>query len=392
MDMEHILKQVDWLDEERRKDKNKLSSLDERLKSLEGNFPPINQQLKELSGEITRLATQLARMDSYDETLLQTRIENKENLDDIKKEFTRREDEVEKLRRAEIRNLDNTIADLKKNLEKMPELEHNIKARVDEEQRLSRQIDDVRNRIGVVKRSDEEYTRQIRLLDDGRRQDSKRLTDLLGEVAAMRKRVDEQRGQLELSSSTLKKLDTRLSEMAVIETERREALNSFLENQTLKEVERERIWKDWNSRFDQIQTQTTDIETNLQTLDATHRSIKRTQQAVDDLAQKAERRINEITEVQRLSEERFRQEWVTFKADDQKRWTNYTLTIEEQRGESQRQQGGLEDKVTGIEDEMQEIKDLLYQMNELTEKRLQALLAVTHEWVSSFERSVGRST
>ena len=32
-----------------------------------------------------------------------------------------------------------------------------------------------------------------------------------------------------------------------------------------------------------------------------------------------ERRINEITEMERLTEERFRQEWVTFKADDQKR-------------------------------------------------------------------------
>ena len=32
-----------------------------------------------------------------------------------------------------------------------------------------------------------------------------------------------------------------------------------------------------------------------------------------------------------LTEERFRQEWVNFKADDQKRWTNYTLAQEEQQ-------------------------------------------------------------
>ena len=43
------------------------------------------------------------------------------------------------------------------------------------------------------------------------------------------------------------------------------------------------------------------------------------------MKQRFDRRLNEITEMQRLVEERFRQEWVSFKADDQKRWTNYTL-------------------------------------------------------------------
>ena len=98
-----------------------------------------------------------------------------------------------------------------------------------------------------------------------------------------------------------------------------------------------------------------------------------------------------IQKIQRLAEERFRQEWVTFKADDQKRWTNFTLTIEEQRNESLRQSEKLAEKVTHIEDTIQEIQDLLQQMSEQTEKRLQSLLATTHEWVTSYERSVGRS-
>ena len=97
-----------------------------------------------------------------------------------------------------------------------------------------------------------------------------------------------------------------------------------------------------------------------------------------------------MTEIQRLSEERFRQEWVTFKADDQKRWTNYALTQEEQRDEANRQYEKLAERVTQIEDNNLVVQDLLQQMNELTEKRLQVLLATVSEWVSSFERSIGR--
>jgi len=392
MNMEQISKQVDWLDEERRKDKTKIGSLDTRLEGLEESISSFTRQIKELSGELTRLNTLVTRMEQFDETILKLRVDQQQQLGELEKQISKREEEGEKLRRVEISSLDGSISEIRKELEQFPEIQRSLNQRIDEEMRITRTMDEVRNRIENVRRSEEEYTRSFRLLEDGRRQDTKRLTDLLGETSAIRKRVDEHRGQIEMASSSLKKLETRLDEMIVVETERREALNSFLENQAMKEVERDRVWKDWTTRFDLIETQTTELEESLQSLDTTHRSIKRTQGEVDDLSQKVERRINEITEIQRLSEERFRQEWVTFKADDQKRWTNYTLTMEEQNSESQRQQEKLTGRVTHLEDDLQEIKDLLYQMADHTEKRMQALLAMTHEWVSSYERSVGRAT
>ena len=167
--------------------------------------------------------------------------------------------------------------------------------------------------------------------------------------------------------------------------------SNFIEHQSLKDVERERLWKDWQLRFQTIDSQTADISTTLQNMEATNRAVKRSQQAIDELSQKVERRINEITEIQRLSEERFRQDWVTFKADDQKRWTNYTLTLDEQRGETHRQYEKLSDKVIQLEDTFQELQDIIQLMNEQTEKRLQTLLTMTHEWMTSFERGLGRS-
>jgi chromosome segregation ATPase len=391
MEMEQILKQVDWLDDERRKDKTRLGALEERMTALEGNIPPLAREIKDLSGEITRLSTLISRMDHFDEAMLQQRIETKKYFEELERQIQKRDEEGEKVRRVEIHALENSLADLRKELDPLPDIKRSLKVRMDEENRLAKLIDEVRARIENVRRSEEEYTRSFRLLDDGRRQDSKRLTDLQGEVAALRKRLDEERGKVELNSNALKKTETRLNEMAILESERRESLENFLENQALRQVERDRTWKEWQARFEIIETQTADVEGHLQNLETTHREVKRSQQAVDELAQKVDRRINEITEIQRLSEERFRQEWVTFKADDQKRWTNYTLTIEEQRGESRRQYDKLADRVTHLEDTIQEVQDLIHQMNEQTEKRLQTLLSSVHDWVSGFENSIGRS-
>lgn len=390
MEVEQILKQVDWLDEERRKDKTKLGSLEERIAALESNISPFSHQIKSLSSDFVRLETLMGRMNDFDVTLGLQRAETKQNLDEVEKQLKKQIEESEKVRRVELRALETTQAEMRKELEPIPELKRSLKARVDEENRLGRSIDEVRARVETVRRSEEEYTRTYRLLEDGRRQDAKKITDLQGEVAAVRKRTDEQRGQIELASSSIRKIETRLNELNMVENERREAQNAFLESQALLQVERERVWKDWQNRFETIEAQTQDIETNLQALENTHRAVKRSQQTVDEVSVKVERRINEVAEIQRLAEERFRQEWVTFKADDQKRWTNYTLTLEEQRGEAGRQYEALSNRVTRLEDGIQEIQDLLHMMNEQTEKRLQALLGVAHEWMAAYERSAGR--
>jgi len=390
MELEQLSKQVDWLDEERRKDKTRITSLEERINALEGNITALIHQNKEQSGEISRQGTLLSRIDNIDETILQSRIETKQKFEEQEKLFRNREAEIEKIRRSEIFSLENSQAEIRKELEQLVEIRRNLKIRMDEEIRLARIIDELRNRFETMRRNDEEYTRTIRLLDDGRRQDSKRLTDLTGEIAALRKRSDDNIGKIELNTISVKKLETKLNETVAVEAERREVFINFLNTQNLREVERDRVWKEWQLRFQLIETQAKDIENSLQALDATQRTVKRTQQVVEELSQKAERRINEITEVQRLSEERFRQEWVTFKADDQKRWTNYTLTLDEQRNEAVRQHEKLADRVIMLGDTAQEIQDILGQMNEQSEKQLQTLLSLVHEWVSTYERTIGR--
>lgn len=391
MDIEQLQKRIQWIEEDRRKEKDSLALLENKVTGLEGGIAALIQQVKDQSGEIIRLSAIIIRMDQYDQSLIKTRVENKQSLDDLDKTIKLRIDEAEKFHQAEARSLENSVLELQKQLEAIPRLEKNIQSRVDFEIAIRRSLDELRNNIDAVRVEEEEYTRTIRLLEDGRRQDAKRIVDLQGEVNALRKRMDDQRGQTELVNTSLHKLETRLSELVTIEGERRDMITNFLDKQAVTQVDRERVWKEWQSKFDTIEKQAMDIESQLISLDSTHRDVKRTQTVLEELTQRVERRINEITEIQRLSEDRFRQEWVSFKGDDQKRWTNYTLTLEEQRNEVARQHEKLAEKVTHIEDTIQEIQDILQQMNEQSEKQLQSLLAITHEWVTSFERSIGRT-
>lgn len=391
MDSDQILKQLEWLDGERRKDKDIIAKQEDRIASLEGNIAAAHQQIKDLSGDIVRLTAVSGRMDGFDGAMLQQRIEVNRQFEEIEKQSRKREEELEKLRRIEMRAVDGSLAEMGKQLEAISGLRRSMQARIEEETRLARLIDELRIKVQEMNRNEEEYSRLYRLIEDGRRQDSKRLVDLQGEVTALRKRADEQRGQGELLAANLRKAEARLNELTTVDVERRDALTGFLEKQALGQVEYERTWKEWQKRIETMDRQASEMDAQLVSIDETHRSVKRLKESTDELIQRVERRINEITEVQRLAEDRFRQEWVTFKTDDQKRWTNYTLTQEEQRGEIVRNFERMAEQVTHLDDTMQELQDLIQQMNEQNEKRIQSLLALIHDWVADYERMEGRA-
>lgn len=389
MELEQLIKHIEWLDDERRKDKDAIAKQEDRISSLEGNLRGAHQEIKELGGEISRLAAIISRMDQFDESLVNLRIESTRQFEEIDKMEKRRLEEIEKVRRVEMRSVESGLAEVRKEIEAIAGMKRAIQARVEEEARLAKNIDELKVKIQELNRSEEEHSRKYRLIEESRRQDSKRLVDLQGEVSVIRKRSDEIRGQTELAMTNFRKAEGRLKELQETEHERSILQEEFLERQALYQVERDRTWKEWESRFEAIERQAADVVNHIQTLDATHRTVKRAKEALDELAERVDRRITEFTEVQRLAEERFRQDWVTFKADDQKRWTNYTLTQEEQRGEIHRHLDKLSERITHLEDGIQEMHDLLEEMNNHTEKRLQSLLALTHEWVAAYERALG---
>lgn len=395
MDVETTLEQLKsnlaWLENERRKDKSAIDTLEARVANLEHNLPPLQQQIGQLSTDLTRIATQLTRFDQIENTLLQVRIETNRSLESIEKQRTESNREMEKARLADLESLNKSIGEVRRALDPIPDLKKSLQSRMEEDFRLSRLIEEVDKKITDYKRSDEEIKRQVRMLEESQHQDNKRLTDLQGEQSALRKRQDEQRGKVDLNFENTRKLEMRLGEILAAETERRATQATFIEKQSLWVVERDRGWKDMESRFEGITKQAANLDSQLQTMDATQRAVKRSQEAFDDITQRFERRLNEITEMQRLVEDRFRQEWVAYKADDQKRWTNYTIAQEEMQREFNRAIEKNNERLILLEDSGLEVRDQIHLVIDDEQKRLQSLVSVVHEWLEGYQRTFGTS-
>ncbi|MBI9046217.1 MAG: hypothetical protein JEZ06_17115 [Anaerolineaceae bacterium] len=389
MEFEQIIQRLEWLDDERRKDKNLIALLQEKVEHLEGNSSTLANQNKELTSEVSHISAVLSRFDQIEERLSKLKVEYGRQFEEIEKTRIDQNREAEKTRRKEVEQINQSIGEIRKLQIPLSELEKQNGLRVEEEFRLGTLVDEMRNKLLESGRVDEEYQRTVRLMEESRRQDAKRVNDLQSEVSALRKRSDEQRGKLDLANESNRKLELRINELQSSEAERKQSQSNFIEHQNVIDLDREKIWKDWDMRFNEILDQSTNVDSQLLALESTQRSLKRSQDSFEEITQRFDRRVNELTEMQRLAEERFRQEWATFKADDQKRWSNYTLAEEENLREIDKQFDKVGQRLGSLEDLTQEVNDMVTHLSGEIQKRLHLVLQMTNDWLEDFDQIPG---
>jgi len=389
MDFEQIVKRLQWLDEEHRKDKAAIIELEERIAAFEGNIDTVAKQIKPLEKDIAALTPNSARIDQFEVIVGKQREEMKAALDDLEKKYLKREKDLIAQHQKDLEPFNKEIDKLKKSLTEIPPIKRELKSRATEETRLHEEIKALRPPIDEAKRAAEEASRVQRVFDENRKQDMKRIADLQGELTALRKRIDDTRTVADSSVDSYKHWEGRIKELMVSENDRKAAQKEFIEKQSIAQLDRERAYKEWNNSYTEFQKQTEKLDSQTQALEDTLRSAKRAQETYNELNTKLERRINEVTEMQRLAEDRLRQEWVTFRADDQKRWTGYTLSQDESGKDAKKSIQKLEERIAKLDESFQVTQDQLQQTTDATEQQLQELMNVAHEWLSAYERIMG---
>ena len=388
MEFEQIIKQLDWLDEERRKDKATIAAQVEHIAILNNKVETLTEKIKPLESAIESYMPLAARVEQFDAFLSQQREEVNAVFEKLEREAKKRDKNTKESFLKEFAPLNEAITDIESKID-FSHLERGLKAREAEDLRLSALFTEIKASFDEVIKSNKDLKYAQNLYEDNRLQDIKRLSDTQGEIVALRKRLDEEREKHQLNADTLKNIDMRVAEVLASEHKRKQEQSEFFEKFSIEQIDRERAWKEWIKEADKFNEKTELLESHLQASDEATRAAKKAKEAYEEISQKVERRVNEIVEMQRLLEDRLRQEWVTFKADDQKRWTGYGLTQDETMKNLKKALEKVEKGITELNDESQTIQDQLHQTASLTEHQMQELMNWAHEWLTASERVMG---
>lgn len=388
MEFEQIAKRLEWLDKQQSQNKEALTKLDERLNSFETTVNAATKQIKAATKQITDIAPATKRVEQFETLISKQRADIIKLIEENEKIRLKAEKETLKRTQAEFESIDKAIAQIKA-ATNLQDIKKELKDRGNELQRVLNNISDLKSQVDDAVRASDNVSHAIRALDEPRKNDLKRITDLQGEVTAIRKRLEENKEKNIITADSIRNIENRFSDLLVSESERKQAQTAFLEQQAIAQIDRDRAWKEWKERFDSFQKETSSIDAHIQALDEALRGAKKAQDTYVELNTKLERRISEVTEMQRLAEDRLRQEWVSFKADDQKRWTGYSLSSEESFRDIRKDVQKVTETITTIDDVSQSLQDQLHQTTDITEKQLQELMNVVHEWMTSYQRVMG---
>jgi chromosome segregation ATPase len=353
---------------------------------LEEKLAASNKKYLVIDSDITRLRTSMAQVDDFETSLADFRLNRKKDFKDQEKLVKSWITDAKKDLRTRIQGIATTQKKQIEDFKRVKDLEKDMKTRIEEEARFNASLREIESGFSDVQKEYKEYQRYSKTAKAERQKEAKRVADLQGEQTALRKRADEMRGMLDLVNSDYQKIKNRLQEFESIRRDLKSVQDTFLEEANLKNTERENTWKNWMTRFDNIEKQAQDLDEQMTRLDSTQRGVKRMQDELKDLSSLLDRRVNEITEMQRLADEKFRAEWTTFTTDDQKRWTNYTLAQKEQNKLMERQYKEDEERISLLEDGLQDIEDQLGQISKYSENQLQSLLGLMKEWAGEFEQ------
>lgn len=381
--LEQLEKRVEWLDNERRNDKTALASLQNRLTGLETENIALRKQLKEMEMEISGLQNQFSSLDKYDNRIERLNIDLTKQVRDVNERAEMNLNEAVKRVKLDIEANRRSLSEVVQLAEQLESVRNEQKSAKLEDSRLARLIEELKQKVLEVSRFDEEYRRSQHLLEENYRQENKRLTDMQGELAALRKRVEETRSRFDVFSDSFRSLDTRITELLTYEKDRRDAQAIFIEKVNSSLVDKEKSFRIWENRFEEIDRINLALSSQFEALEASKKAVDKSITGAEEVIERFERRINEISEIQRLNDERFRQEWNSFKGDDLKRWTNYLLGQEEQLRVLSQRLGSAQEELEALKDSSQKSRDDFDKLTRETYRYVQAILGAHQESIQN---------
>jgi chromosome segregation ATPase len=390
MEIEQLEKRLEWLDDERRKDKSTIATLENKIEKLEDKLNASKKEVSTLTGSLSQFNLVFGKIEQLEKNLAETKIDLGKIGEGLERSRKESEHEQELKRISDMDGITSTILEIRKITLPIPDLKKGQKIIDTDISVLKQQVQNLDNKFVSNQEVYDEYQRAQKMFDDSRKTENKRITDLQGEISAYRKRGDELRSKIDLALENMRNIEARIIEITASETDRRQSQVAFMEKQNQQQVIRERTLKDGMQKIEQVTQNSALYEAQFKNLEDTLRTIRKTKDQLEDATQKIDRRVNEITEMHRLNEDHFRQEWITFKADDQKRWANYNLIMDEQQKDNQRQEEKLDKRVVHLEDLTLDMSDTIANIHNETEKRMQNLLSLAHDWLSSYERLLGK--
>jgi chromosome segregation ATPase len=379
MDLETIVKHIEDLESQLSSLKKSVASQNSRIGDLDDKAVNILEKSRETNNEVSKLRSAINGLNQFDPALTKLRVDIGRQLEEIEKRNQLNVKMLEKVHNDEVNSVNQTLEKTKRELS--AQIDERFKRFSDENIRMATSFKETEKKVEEKINSDDSFKLNMHSLVSEFNQNKKVVDNLTAEFDVFKKRMEEVRFKSENLLDDIRNNESRLNEIVATENERKQTFIEIIEQQTLIRNERDRIWKDWENQFNDSINQVYKLIPDLQNQQV---ELRKTKESFEEITQKFERRINELTEMFRLMDEKFRKEWATFRSDLEKRWSGVTLLMEDKQQDFSSELDKINDRILLVEDSTHDMQEVLILMSKEIQKGMQGLMNMVNGWMDAF--------
>lgn len=355
MDINQLSRQLQYYDEERRKDREMIVQLQGRVEALTRELDARSRYAVGLEATLSELRGQISRAMGWTSAVEQLRAEFSQGIsrvDDVRQKADR---DTQRVRQLESESVMRLINETKKEIKPYARYAEEIEARKLEDARLAELIGRVQVQTLDIERRLDQPAAAIAYLEEQRRQDNRRILSLEQELPDVKRRIELFPPQLLLLDEAVRRKQTEIEEAAkLLETQ-----SQLLENQRVGDIRRERQFAEYVETIEKIKQRAEDIATQTTGFVQMREEVRRSVTEIPEFLNRMEVRINEVFELQRDAEERAKRIAETFRDKIEKLQQEFMVSQDEKWHPRDKRISEQDERIDIIEGEFSKIPTIM---------------------------------
>jgi chromosome segregation ATPase len=380
MELGEINQRLSYLDEERRKDKESITTLQERVHAQNGIIEAQKRQIQELEGLVANTRAELVKFTHIERSLEQLREElilligsNEEKREKSYQELTR-------LREVEQDTIGRQISELRNELRPIPRYEEEIQSLRTEIGRHNAPLVALQHQLADLEKRSEDRVQSVVFLEEQRRQDARRIAQAEAELPKLKQEINDLVDRLPLLEQAIQVKNKEIDRAAGLLRQQAEVI----ENQRVSEFRWERQVAEWAKLVEQIKQETANMSAQTVRMHEQQELVRRSLADLDPFRERIERRQDEMAEIQRLAEDRQKRTLEEWQTEREKAWQRFRLDHDERWRENARFNEKRHTRLAFIESYVRELSAQIEALWDVSEAWAESIMIGPREWLSTW--------
>jgi hypothetical protein len=333
MDVGQLTQMTTWLDEEHRRDKAELVRIQQRVESQEAELTDQARLIQDLEGRVAGLQAQLLKFTQYDASLQQLKEEVVHMFAQADERRQQEGREAERVRVVERDNVSRALNEIRRDLQRLPRVDEELALRKAEQRRVGESLLTLQQEVNTLSQDIENRVRGIPFLEDGRQQDAKRIARLQQESLEALKRIEQHASRLQRVEDVMQRQERDTGEVKTLVAQVRSAQREFVDGQLLETEQLKRRTAEWIETLTVELKKVEEFGMRLQEFADAFQEDRQVVASVERFLERINREQTQVSELQRLSEERQKRQLEQWQEENEKRWRKELLRWDHQWAE-----------------------------------------------------------